>query len=144
MSEQNKAISRRLVEEAFNEGKLEVVDELVASDFVNHDPSSPEDLRGPEGLKKFIRTYRSAFPDISVRIEDQIAQGDKVVSRWSGSGTQKGELMGMPASGKQARVTGITIDRLEGGKIIESWNNWDTLGMLQQLGVVPEPARAQR
>jgi steroid delta-isomerase-like uncharacterized protein len=144
MSEQNKAISRRLVEEAFNEGKLEVVDELVASDFVNHDPSSPEDLRGPEGLKAFIRSYRSAFPDIHVRIEDQIAQGDKVVSRWSGSGTQKGELLGMPASGKQARVTGITIDRLEGGKIIESWNNWDTLGMLQQLGAIPEPARAQR
>jgi steroid delta-isomerase-like uncharacterized protein len=144
MSEQNKAISRRLVEEAFNEGKLDVIDELVAPDFVNHDPSDPGGIRGPEGLKKFVRTYRSAFPDIRVTFEDQIAEGDKVVSRWSGSGTQKGELMGMPASGKQATVTGITIDRLEGGKIIESWNNWDTLGMLQQLGAVPEPARAQR
>jgi steroid delta-isomerase-like uncharacterized protein len=144
MSEQNKAISRRLVEEAFNEGKLDTVDELVAPDFVNHDPSNPDDLRGPEGLKEFVRVYRSAFPDISIRIEDQIAEGDKVVSRWSGSGTQNGKLMGMPASGKQARVTGITIDRLEGGKIIESWNNWDTLGMLQQLGAIPEPARAQR
>jgi steroid delta-isomerase-like uncharacterized protein len=144
MSEQNKAISRRLVEEAFNEGKLDVVDELVAPDFINHDPASPEEIRGPEGLKDFVRTYRTAFPDIRVRIEDQIAEGDKVVSRWSGNGTHKGELMGMPASGKQATVTGISIDRLEGGKIIESWNNWDTLGMLQQLGVVPEPARARR
>jgi steroid delta-isomerase-like uncharacterized protein len=144
MSEQKKAISRRLVEESFNEGKFDVIDELVAPDFANYDPASPEEVRGPEGLKAFVRTYRSAFPDIRVTIEDQIAEGDKVVSRWSARGTQQGELMGMPASGKQARVTGITIDRLEGGKIIESWNNWDTLGMLQQLGAVPEPARAQR
>jgi len=144
MSEQNKAISRRLVEEAFNQGKLDVVDELVAPDFVNHDPSSPEEIRGPEGLKDFIRTYRSAFPDIRVRTEDQIAEGDKVVSRWTGGGTQQGELLGMPPSGKQATVTGISIDRLEGGKIIETWNNWDTLGMLQQLGAIPEQARAQR
>jgi steroid delta-isomerase-like uncharacterized protein len=144
MSEQNKAISRRLVEEAFNEGKLDVIDELVAPDFVNHDPSDPNEIRGPEGLKEFVRTYRSAFPDIRVTFEDQIAEGDKVVSRWTGRGTHKGELMGMPASGKQATVTGISIDHLEGGKIIETWNNWDTLGMLQQLGVVPETARAQR
>lgn len=144
MSEQNKAISRRVVEEAFNEAKLDVIDELIAPDFVNHDPADPVDARGPEGMKEFVRTYRSAFPDIRVTIEDQIAEGDKVVSRWTGRGTQQGELMGMPASGKQATVSGISIDRIEGGKIIESWNNWDTLGMLQQLGVVPEPARAQR
>jgi steroid delta-isomerase-like uncharacterized protein len=144
MSEHNKTISRRAVEEPFNKGNLDVVDELGAPSFVNHDPSSPEDIRGVEGFKEFINTYRSAFPDLRVTIEDQIAEGDKVVSRWSARGTQKGELQGMPPSNKQATVTGISIDRLEGGKIVESWNNWDTLGMLQQLGAIPETARASR
>jgi steroid delta-isomerase-like uncharacterized protein len=144
MSEQNKTLARRQVEEAFNEGKLDVIDELIAPSFVNHDPATQEQIRGPEALKEFVKTYRSAFPDLRVTIEDQIAEGDKVVSRWSARGTQKGELLGMPASNKQATVTGISIDRFEGGKIVESWNNWDTLGMLQQLGAIPEQARAQR
>jgi len=144
MSEQNKTIARRQVEEAFNEGKLGVIDELIAPSFVNHDPATPEPIRGPEDFKEFVKTYRSAFPDLRVTIEDQIAEGDKVVSRWSARGTQKGELLGMPASGKQATVTGISIDKIEGGKIVESWNNWDTLGMLQQLGAIPETARAGR
>jgi steroid delta-isomerase-like uncharacterized protein len=144
MSEQNKTISRRSVEEAFKKGNLDVLDELVSPSFVNHDPASPEDIRGVEGFKEFVNTYRSAFPDVRVTIEDQIAEGDKVVSRWSARGTQKGELQGIPASNKQVTVTGISIDRIEGGKIVESWNNWDTLGMLQQLGAIPEAARAGR
>jgi steroid delta-isomerase-like uncharacterized protein len=142
MSAENKALARRLVEEALNAGRLEVVDELVASDFVEHDPSLPEEVRGPAGVKELIAGYRAAFPDIHITIEDQIAEGDYVVSRWSGTGTHQGELMGMPATGKQATVTGITIDRIADGRIAESWDNWDTLGMMQQLGAIPAPAMA--
>jgi steroid delta-isomerase-like uncharacterized protein len=142
MSAENKALARRLVEEAFNAGRLEVVDELVASDFVEHDPSLTEEVRGPAGVKELIAGYRAAFPDIRITIEDQIADGDYVVSRWSGTGTHQGELMGMPATGKQATVTGITIDRIVDGRIAESWDNWDTLGLMQQLGAVPAPAMA--
>jgi len=142
MSAENKALARRLVEEAFNAGRLEVVDELVASDFVEHDPSLTEEVRGPAGVKELIGGYRAAFPDIRITIEDQIADGDYVVSRWSGTGTHQGELMGMPATGKQATVTGITIDRIVDGRIVESWDNWDTLGMMQQLGAIPAPAMA--
>jgi steroid delta-isomerase-like uncharacterized protein len=142
MSAENKALARRLVEEAFNAGRLEVVDELVASDFVEHDPSLTEEVRGPAGVKELIAGYRAAFPDIRITIEDQIADGDYVVSRWSGTGTHQGELMGMPATGKQATVTGITIDRIVDGRIAESWDNWDTLGLMQQLGAIPAPAMA--
>jgi steroid delta-isomerase-like uncharacterized protein len=146
MSEENKQVSRRLAEEAFGQGRFEVIDELVADDFVNRDTSIPPGVGSDrEGLKQLAQGYVAAFPDMELKVEDQVAEGDKVVSRWSARGTQKGELMGIPATGKQATVTGITIDRLESGKIVESWNNWDTLGLLQQLGVVPEPGvTAQR
>lgn len=142
MSAANKALARRIVEEAFTAGRLEVVDELVARDYVGHDPSLPEDARGPEGVKELIAGYRAAFPDIRVTVEDQIAEGDRVVTRWAATGTHQGELMGMPATGKQGTVTGITIDRIADGKIVESWDNWDTLGLMQQLGAVPAPATA--
>lgn len=142
MSAENKALARRLVEEAYNGGRLDVTDELVAGDFVGHDPSLPEEVRGPAGVKELIAGYRAAFPDIHVTIEDQIADGDRVVTRWSVKGTHQGELMGMPATGKQATVTGITIDRIVDGRIAESWDNWDTLGLMQQLGAVPALATA--
>jgi len=142
MSAENKALARRLVEEAFNAGRLDVTDELVASDFVGHDPSLPEEVRGPAGVKEVIAGYRAAFPDIHVTIEDQIADGDRVVTRWRATGTHKGELMGMPATGKQATVTGITIDLIADGRIAESWDNWDTLGLMQQLGAIPALAMA--
>ena len=139
MSEENKLIARRVPEEVFGKGNLDVIDELVADDFVNHDPSIPPEVPGgPEGLKMFAQVYITAFPDLKIKVDDQVAEGDKVVSRWSASGTHEGELMGIPATGKQSEVTGITIDRIVGGKIVESWNNWDTLGLLQQLGVVPQ------
>ena len=142
MSAANKALARRLIDEAFNAGRLDVIDELFASGFVGHDPSLPEEVRGPAGVKEVIAGYRAAFPDIQVTIEDQIADGDRVVTRWRATGTHKGELMGMPATGKQATVTGITIDLIADGRIAESWDNWDTLGLMQQLGAVPLPAMA--
>jgi steroid delta-isomerase-like uncharacterized protein len=138
----NKKISRRLVEEAFNAGRYDVIDELVSPTFVNHDPSVTEDIVGPEGIRDFIDTYRTSFPDLKVTIEEQIAERDLVTSRWSARGTHRGPLLGIEATGKEATVTGITIDRIDNGKIVESWNNWDTFGLLQQLGVVPALAEA--
>jgi steroid delta-isomerase-like uncharacterized protein len=137
----NKEIVRRAITEPWT-GNLDVIDELIADDYVGHDPSMPEPTRGPEGVKEFFGIFMAAYPDASITIEEQIADGDWVASRWTGRGTHKGELMGIPATGKQVTVSGITISRLAGGKIAEEWNNWDTLGMMQQLGAIPAPAAA--
>jgi steroid delta-isomerase-like uncharacterized protein len=143
-TEENKALARRAFEEAWNKGNLAVLDQLVAADFDGHPQPSDADFgRGPEGQKRFIGMYRAAFPDIQMTIEDMTAEGDRVAVRWTGRGTHTGELMGMPATGKRATVTGILIDRIAGGKIAESWGNFDALGMLQQLGVVPAPGQAE-
>jgi steroid delta-isomerase-like uncharacterized protein len=137
-SEENKARSRRFFEEVWGKGNLAVIDELTASNFVNHNapPGLPPGL---EGLKQFVVMYRAAFPDIQISIDDVIAEGDKVVIRWTARGTNTGPLFGMPATGKAATVTGITIERKVDGKSVEGWNNFDQLGMLQQLGVIPAP-----
>lgn len=142
MSAENKAISRRLLEEAFNSGNLDVVDELVSPEFVNHDAALPEPTHGIEGAKANIGAYRDAFPDLRLTIEQQLAEGEYVTTRWSARGTNQGELFGMTATGKQATVTGITIDQIVDGRFVESWTNWDTLGLMQQLGVVPALATA--
>lgn len=138
---ENKAISRRGVEEIWNKGNLAVVDELIASEFVNH-VAGAEEVRGPEGMRQFATAYRSAFPDLNLTIEDQIAEEDKVVTRWTGRGTHRGELQGIPPTGKQATVTGMTLERIVNGKVVEAWDQFDTLGMLQQLGVIPAPEQA--
>jgi steroid delta-isomerase-like uncharacterized protein len=135
-SEQNKAIVRRLFEEPWK-GNLNVVDELTASDYVGHDPANPEPLRGPEGVKEFISTYRAAFPDARITVEQQLAEGDLVATRWIGRGTHQGELMGIQPTGKQVTVSGLTISRLVGGKVVEEFQNWDTFGMMQQLDAIP-------
>ena len=140
-SEQNKAIVRRAVEEPW-EGSLKVVDELFASDYIGHDPANPEPLHGPQGVKEFISVYRAAFPDARITVEKQLAEGDQVATRWVARGTHEGELMGIQPTGKQVTVSGLTISRLEGGKIVEEFQNWDTFGMMQQLGAVPEMANA--
>ena len=136
----NKEIVRRLGVEPW-EGKLGVIDELVAPDYVGHDPAQPE-MHGPEGIKEFITGYLAGFPDGRITIDGQLAEGDMVATRWTGRGTHQGELMGIPPTGKQVTVSGITISRVKNGKVVEEWSNWDTLGMLQQLGVVPEMAGA--
>ena len=140
-SEQNKAIVRRLFEEPWK-GNLEVVDELIASDYVGHDPANPEPLRGPESVKEFISTYRAAFPDSRITVEQQLAEGDLVATRWSGRGTHEGELMGIQPTGKQVTISGLTISRLVGGKVVEEFQNWDNFGMLQQLDAIPALAHA--
>lgn len=137
MSQENKALVRRAIEEVYNQGNLAIVDELVASDFVMH--SASDEIHGPAGAKQFVTMLREAFPDLHVTIEDQIADGDKVVTRWSSEGTHLGEFQGIPPTGKHGMMTGIDIDRVGGGKIVECWVNEDDLGLLQQLGVIPAP-----
>jgi len=139
-TEDNKALDRRGFEEVWNKGNLAVVDELNDANVVTHNPPGPP-LRGTEAFKQFVLMYRSAFPDVQLTIEDQIAEGDKVVTRWTARGTHQGELMGIPPTGKQATVTGITVGRVANGKFVESWSNFDALGMMQQLGVVPAPGQ---
>ncbi len=141
MEQTSKQIARRVIEEAFVGGRLDAVDELIAADAVSHDPAIPESVRGPEGVKQVIAGYRAAFPDLRIEIQDQIADGGSVATRWTARGTHQGDFMGLAPTGREATVTGITIDRIADGKIVESWSNWDTLGLLQQLGAIPVPER---
>jgi steroid delta-isomerase-like uncharacterized protein len=138
MSELNKALARRGIEEIWNQGKLGLIEELFAANVTVHDPNVPGGkVQGLDGLRQYVTTYRSAFPDLHFTIEDQIAEGDKVVTRFTGKGTFKNEMMGIAPTGKQATVAGVDIDRFHDGKVVESWGSYDMLGMLQQLGVVP-------
>ena len=138
----NKKTSTRIIEEIFGGGNYDLADALVGSDAVGHDPALPEPVKGPEGLKEAARGYRAAFPDLKLTVDIAIAEGEFVTVRWTARGTHKGDLFGIAPTGKQATVTGITIDRHAGGKIAESWTNWDTLGLLQQLGAVPSAMQA--
>ncbi len=143
MSEHNKAIVRRLVEELWNKGNLSVADELFAPNYEHHDASTLDFGRGPESEKKRATLYRTAFPDIRLTIEDIIAEGEIVMTRWSCRGTHKGDLSGIALTGKQINISGVTIARLANGKLAEGWVNWDALGLMQQLGVVPELAKTK-
>jgi steroid delta-isomerase-like uncharacterized protein len=134
--EENKAETRRAIKEFWNQGNMELLDEFWAPNYVNHDPSNPE-VRDLEGFKQWVITVRNAFPDLNVTIDDLIAEGNKVVLRWSFRGTHKGEFGKIPATGKQVTITGITISRIADGKTVESWWSDDDLGLLQQLGVIP-------
>jgi steroid delta-isomerase-like uncharacterized protein len=138
-AKENKAIARRADEELFDRGNLDVADELFALNFVYHDPASGEDWHGPESVKQYATMLRAAFPDLHYTVEDQIAEGDKVVTRYTASGTHQSELMGIAPTGNWVEITGISITRIQDGKIEEIWENYDTLGMMQQLGVVTLP-----
>jgi steroid delta-isomerase-like uncharacterized protein len=142
-AEENKALVRRVFEEGWNAGNLELFNETDAPEYVLHDPSVPEDVRGVEAVKQFASMYLRAFPDLRFTIEEQLAEGDKVVTRWTSSATHQGELMGIPATGNRTRVSGITISRISEGNLVEDWNNWDTLGLMRQLGVIPEPDQSE-
>ena len=135
-TEQNKAAARRITEEAWNKGNLGILEEYVSPGAVHHDPNNPI-APGPQGLKQLISMYRSAFPDLHFAIEQEIADGDYVVERVVATGTQRGDLPALPATGKRASVTAIVINRFKDGKIVEDWAISDQLGLLQQLGVVP-------
>lgn len=137
-----KEIARRLAEDPW-QGKLDETLEFVGDDYVAHIPGSAEPFRGKEGFRAFVTSYQTGFPDGTVTTDDQIAEGDVVATRWTGRGTNTGELMGMPPTGREITVAGITYSRIADGKAREAWIIWDTLAMMQQLGAVPEtmPAR---
>jgi len=143
MSEQNKTNVRRLFEELWNKGNLPVANELIAPNYIHHDASTPDVGRGPESEKKRVTLYRNAFPDIRFTVEDLLAESETVVARWSCRGTHKGELNGIAPTNKQFNITGVSIARFTNGKMFEGYVNWDALGLMQQLGVVPELGRAK-
>jgi steroid delta-isomerase-like uncharacterized protein len=142
MSEHNKTAVGRLFNELWNKGNLPIADELIAPTYLHHDPSTPDLGKGPEGEKKRVNLYRTAFHDFRLNIEDLLADGETVVARWSCRGVHKGELNGIAPTGKQIAIAGVTIVRFSNGKIVEGFVNWDALGLMRQLGVVPEPVKA--
>lgn len=133
---QNQSLVRRFFDEMCNQRKLNVADELFASNHVYHDPQAPTGP-GPGGVKQVISAYQAAFPDAHWHVLETIIADNVIVTRWKATGTQKKELNGIPATGKSVDVQGTWIHRVKNGKIAESYNVWDTLGMLQQLGIVP-------
>ena len=130
-----KNIARHFLVELWNQGDFNAVKQLLASDYDGH---SSTEIHGTEGALEFVPRLRAAFPDFRFSIRDQIAEGDKVATRWKIDGTHAGEFQGMPPSGKRMEMTGITIFRIANGKLIEGWTNEDTLGMLEQICPVPE------
>jgi steroid delta-isomerase-like uncharacterized protein len=136
MSEENKAIARKFLR-MLELGDPSMADEIVAADYHNHD--APDPRIGSEGMKAFVTMFNNAVPDAQANIEYQVAEGDRVVSRYTWSGTHQGELFGVPATGKRVSWTITTTMRVAGGKIHEVWTNWDQWGLMQQLGVVPPP-----
>ena len=141
--EENKAVARRVVEELFNHtGNLDAAEELFAPNYVGH-VAGFEDLHGAEAVKQFAATERQAFPDLQNTIEDLIAEGDKVVTFYRARGTHQGESEAFgPPTGNQIEVTGMVIQRFAEGRIVEDWTVFDALGMMQQLGLVPQAGQA--
>jgi steroid delta-isomerase-like uncharacterized protein len=143
MSEENKALARRWFEDLFNTGDLDAADEISAPDHIVHDPTLGDQPSGPEGDKQVVSLYRGAFPDANITVEDQVAENDEVLTRWTGRGTHEGELMGIPPSGNGVRLSGMTLNRISDGKIVETWTNYDALGMMRQIGAIPEPGQEE-
>ena len=141
MATGNKEIVRRALEDSWQDPS--VFDELISSDYVGHDPALPEPIRGPQGAKDNFKQYSDAFEGARITVVDQIAEGDAVATRWEARGRHTGELMGVPPTGKEVVVEGLNLTRLRDGKIVEEWSNWDTLGMLQQIGAIPSASAAQ-
>ena len=143
MSEENKAVVRRyneLFEEFWRTGDVDALDEVLAPDFVYHQPGTPPDL---ESFKHFVPMFRAAFPDMRYTVEDMVAEGDKVVDRLTWQATHQGELMDIPPTGNTVRVSEMHISRIAEGKIVERWGQPDMLGLMQQIGAIPEPGQEE-
>jgi len=138
MSEANKAVVRKVVEEIWNRGNLAAIDELMAPDFVNRDPANPG-VTDRESLRQSVAAFIKAFPDRHVVVEELIAEGDKVAKRWSNRATHRGEFKGIPPTNNPVSVTGISIYRVAGGRVAECTWSYDALGLMRQLGVLPKP-----
>jgi steroid delta-isomerase-like uncharacterized protein len=142
-AEENKALVRRVIEEMFNKGNLDAADELIAPHFVDHHPAMPEEVRGPEGLKEVAAMYRVAFSDLHMEIEEQIAEGDLIATRWTATGTHDGDLMGIAPTGNRVTLPGMDISRVSDGKVAETWEGYDTMVMMQQIGAISSPEEQQ-
>jgi len=144
--EKNKATCRSFIQHVFNEGNLSSIRDFVSPDSLNHelDGLDVPSEHSPEWFANLIHLYHLAFPDLRVEIQDQVAENDRVMTRLRMQGTQEGRLLGIGVSGKKVDITGIRVDRLSEGKIAESWFQWDTLGMLMQIGALPDLAREPR
>ena len=135
--EENKATARRWTEELWGHGDLKVADEIIAADYVRHDPGDPFPARGPEDVKRIVTMLRSMLPDFKIEVEAMVAEGDLVVSRYTATATDTVGYMGMPPTGKVVRTPAIQMFRFANGKIVESWAARDDLGTLRQLGHLP-------
>jgi len=142
-TEQNTALVRQMVDELFNRGNMSRADEFMAPDFVEREELPPGIPRDREGVKQRTAMLHSAFPDFKATIDDMVAEGDKVVIRQTWSGTQKGEFMGVPPTGKSVSFGVIDIIRLSGGKIVEHWGQMDSMGLMMQLGAIPAPGESE-
>lgn len=140
MSAENKALVRRGIEEVWNERNMSAINEIFADNYTAHDPNTPDMGRGPESVRKTVDHYLAAFPDTRFTIDEIIAEGDRVVTRWTVRATHRGELQGLAPTNKPVTVTGITISRCENGRIVEGFLQWDSLGMMQQLGALSKLA----
>jgi len=139
-ADENVQLMRRWFQEVWNEGRMQTVYDLLSPDAVARGQRGAEaEIRGPE---EFVREIRSGFPDIKVNVEDIFGADDKVVLRWSAMMTHTGDALGLPASGRTVRSSGMSIARIVGGKIVEGWDSWDQLGMLEQIGVYKQPLAA--
>ena len=138
MSSDNKALVRRWFDEVWNNGRVEAIDELMSPHCVVHG-LGPGVMDGPAGFKPFHASYRDAFPDVKLRIEDIVGEGSIVAARWSGTGTHRGNGLGLPATDRPVTFSGMSFARVENGKLVEGWNIFDQLSMFQQLGVVAAP-----
>ena len=136
--EENKAVARRFYEEVFNQGDLDLIPELTWSDFIDHNPG-PGQAPGSEGIRQSTAEFRTAFPDVHLTVDDQIAEGDKVVTRLTVQGTHLGEYQGILPTGKPIIVGLIDIVRMRGGKCVERWGELDALSLLEELGAIPAP-----
>ena len=143
-TDQNKSTVSRLVEEGYNKHNFKLLDEIFSRDAISHDPSQPNLGKGPAGARESMQLYTTAFPDSTIVIERQIAEGDYVVQHLRTSGTHTGPLGPIPATGKKTDVTGVIISKLQGGKVVETWSLWDQLSLMQQLGVIPMPETAAK
>jgi steroid delta-isomerase-like uncharacterized protein len=137
-AEESKATMHRYLG-VFEQGNIDLLDELLAPDYINHTPATPDLPTGPEGVKGVVSMFRSAMPDLRVVVEDMIAEGDKVATRYTLEGTHEGELFGVPPTGQRLSIKSFTAERVSEGKIREHWRVSDNLDMMQQLGVIPPP-----
>jgi len=147
MAAQSAELSRRIFEDVWNRKNLNAIDDLISANYIHHDANSPA-ASGIDGYKQFVNYYMNAFPDAHFTIDDAFTDGQNTevqndVTRWTVVGTHEGELAGIPRTGRRFFVTGISIARIANGKITESWNNWDALGLMQQLGVVSSEAKGR-